>query len=775
MKGMEKNLVEKAFEYAQRGWKVFPLHTMKDLNCSCGNVNCSSAAKHPHIKEWQNHCSCDSDEIRGWWNKWPDANIGIATGDASGFFVLDVDPRHGGKESLQQLVKRNGSFPKTLGSNTGGGGYHLFFKNPEFKITNRSNILPGIDVRGEGGYIVAPPSIHKSGLQYSWMKEFVDNPINDAPLWLIQLFFNKQLSRKGMSSLVFEGGRNSFLTSEAGKLRKYGLEQGHLETRVKEINALRCSPPLDDNEVQAICASVGRYPAGNIIQISSAAKFWVAEPEELDLTATEVPTLTEDLLPTSLKPWIMDIADRMQVTPEFVMAPALVSLSAVVGRKIGIHPKRMDDWLVVPNLWGAIVARPGYFKSPTIAEAMKPIDALSEKARLENESSQHQINASKMIAELQLEALKDNIKKAIKEGDYEKLESLKSQALLLEQEHEGIGLSNRRYKTNDATVEKIARLLNENPNGLLLLRDELNGWLQMLNKSGREGDREFYLESWNGYGSYTVDRVGSGTLHVPALCLSVFGGIQPGKLQAYVDKTLRYGAEDDGLLQRFQILIYPESSPEWRNVDRNPDIAARERVIEIFNKIDSLKPSSLEGIPGVRFSDAAQEAFDSWRTSLESRLRSQEMNCSAFESHLAKYRSLMPTLALLFWILEDLNNLNGSAAVSFSAATLAIKWCDFLEKHAMKAYRIGQNAEMLAVKKLAECIKSGLVPHKFPVRSLYRKHWRQINTPQLVDHALESLEDLNWLRISPATVQGGSSKRIMLHPKFQLQVGAANE
>jgi hypothetical protein len=122
-----------------------------------------------------------------------------------------------------------------------------------------------------------------------------------------------------------------------------------------------------------------------------------------------------------------------------------------------------------------------------------------------------------------------------------------------------------------------------------------------------------------------------------------------------------------------------------------------------------------------------------------------------------------------------LNNLNGSDPVSFSAATMAIKWCDFLEKHAMKAYRIGQNAEMVAVKKLAECITSGLIPHKFPVRSLYRKHWRQINTPQLVDHALESLEDLNWLRIAPATVQGGSSKRIMLHPKFQLQAGAANE
>lgn len=200
-----------------------------------------------------------------------------------------------------------------------------------------------------------------------------------------------------------------------------------------------------------------------------------------------------------------------------------------------------------------------------------------------------------------------------------------------------------------------------------------------------EGDREFYLESWNGYGSYTVDRVGSGTLHVPALCLSVFGGIQPGKLLAYVDKTLQCTAEDDGLLQRFQLLIYPELSPKWTNVDRNPDIFARQQVFDVFHAVDKSS-----GAPsGVRFSEPAQEAFNVWRERLESRLKSNNVGCSAFESHLAKYRSLMHSLALLFWILEDPNHLQGNSLVSLSATTLAIRWCDFLEKHALKAYRIG--------------------------------------------------------------------------------------
>jgi hypothetical protein len=188
-----------------------------------------------------------------------------------------------------------------------------------------------------------------------------------------------------------------------------------------------------------------------------------------------------------------------------------------------------------------------------------------------------------------------------------------------------------------------------------------------------------------------------------------------------VEKTLQCSVDDDGLLQRFQLLIYPELSPEWNNVDRSPNLAARERVFEVFNYIDSV-PNPVRGqIPSVRFSEPAQEAFNVWRRELESRLRSNEIGCSAFESHLAKFRSLMPSLALLFWLLEDPKHIHGSSDISFSAATLAIRWCDFLEKHAFKAYRIGQSAEALALKKLAECVENGLVPHASSVRTIYRR------------------------------------------------------
>lgn len=764
---MDSSMLTKAIEYADRGWKVFPLHTMKHSICSCGNQNCKSAAKHPHIKEWQKYCSNQSIEIKNWWQQWPDANIGLATGSASGFFVVDIDPRHGGKESLQQLVRDHGMFPRTLASNTGGGGYHLLFNEPNIKISNRTNVLPGIDVRGEGGYIVAPPSYHQSGAQYTWTKDLKDCSIQDAPDWLMEMLLRpKSYSHSDFQNgkPIQEGGRNDFLTREAGKLRRLGLEQGQLLFELRKINTSFCRPPLDDNELGSICASVARYPAVQVTQ--SIHHGWPEEPMALS-SIIAAPTMSSDLLPECFKPWIMDISDRMQVAPEFVAAPALVSFSSVIGRKLGIYPKQNDNWLVLPNLWGLIVARPGYFKSPTIAEAMKPLEHLSLAARKVHEANLHQAKASQMLANMQLEAVKELVKKAAKEGKHDKMEDLKMQMAELEMEAEAAKLVERRYKTNDATVEKIARLLNENPNGLLLIRDEINGWLQLLGKAGREGDREFFLESWNGYGSYTVDRVGSGTLHVPALCLSVFGGIQPGKLQTYVEKALQGNAGDDGLLQRFQILIYPEHSPDWKNVDRGPNIIAQEKAFEIFAKIDGLIPNDSNIVSAVNFCPAAQDMFNHWRLDLEKKLRSEEIGCQAFESHLAKFRSLMPSLALMFWILESPDNINARGMVSLPATAKAIEWCAFLEKHAIKAYAIGQNAQIIAAKKLVQCVEKGFLADGMAVRSIYRKQWAQLGAPHLVEAALETLEELGWLRIINAVVQGSRTKKIELHPKFR--------
>jgi hypothetical protein len=333
----------------------------------------------------------------------------------------------------------------------------------------------------------------------------------------------------------------------------------------------------------------------------------------------------------------------------------------------------------------------------------------------------------------------------------------------------------RRYKTEDATVEKISKILLKNPRGILVHRDELSGWLRNLDKQGREGDRSFYLESWNGTGSFDVDRIGRGSLHIPALCLSILGSIQPGPLSSYVYQATQGEKGDDGLLQRFQLLVWPDPNPTWKNVDRWPDVEAKNRAYEVFRRLDALNPEDFgasgedeEGIPAVRFTGDAQEIFDQWRDELEVRLRSTELP-PALESHLAKYRSLMPSLALIFQLIEFVDGSGDGGAVGLRAALQAAAWCKYLETHARRLYSSAENPAIEGARVLLERIRKGEVSDGDSTRSVYRKHWTKLSTPEEVNGACSVLEEFGWLRVETAKTSGRSTTRLRLHSTLREQ------
>jgi len=161
---------EAALWYAQRNWAVFPIYEpAENGRCSCGNPECSSPAKHPRTSRGVLEATTNPARINAWWGQWPEANIAIAMGRRSGVVVLDVDPRHGGDKSLVELEAQCGKI-KTLECETGGGGRHLYFIAPEAGLKNKVGLLPGLDVRGDNGYVVAPPSTHITGGLYRWKK-----------------------------------------------------------------------------------------------------------------------------------------------------------------------------------------------------------------------------------------------------------------------------------------------------------------------------------------------------------------------------------------------------------------------------------------------------------------------------------------------------------------------------------------------------------------------------------------------------------------------------
>ncbi len=465
-----------------------------------------------------------------------------------------------------------------------------------------------------------------------------------------------------------------------------------------------------------------------------------------------------ELLPPAVCNRVRDIAERMQCPPDFPAVASMVTLASLIGRRCGIAPKRADDWVVVPNLWGMAIGRPGIMKSPPLAEVMKPLQILQALAHTHFERAQEDYQANLMVAGEVERVAKESIRKLLKDGKNTEAAE-RAQAAINGESDEPVC---RRYVVNDSTVEKLGEILNENPFGVLLFRDELNGFFRSLERQGHEADRAFYLECWNGDGSFTYDRIGRGTLHIEGACLSILGSIQPGPLRDLV-RGLR-GGGDDGLLQRFQLAVWPNSSHEWHNVDRAPNRAAQEAVQAVIDRLEGINAQSLDAdavlglIPTLRFSEEAQALFDVWRESLELRLRGDTEH-PMFEAHLSKYRSLVPSLALVIHLTET-----RSGPVGMLALERAIGWAEYLETHARRIYVPALLPDMDAARLLAKRIKANDLGAKFGLRDIYNNGWSGLSTREDVARAVEVLIDHDWLREMEELTAGRPRTIYLINP-----------
>lgn len=253
---------EHALAYARRGIPVFRLRarTKEPFHGSRGFYDATT----------------DPDTIRRWWTATPTANIGLPTGRASGIMVLDVDTDKGGADSLTALEAEHGKLPATWTVKTGGDNYQLYLKAPDENIRISAGKLgPGLDIRCDGGYVVAPPSIHPSGDRYT---VHTRAPMVEPPSWLLALLkddpkpagettvntqSNQPISADLDGDPIPDGKRNEELTRIAGRLRARGAGDGELPEMLERINATRCNPPLPEREVQRIARSAMRWPVGS--------------------------------------------------------------------------------------------------------------------------------------------------------------------------------------------------------------------------------------------------------------------------------------------------------------------------------------------------------------------------------------------------------------------------------------------------------------------------------------------------------------------------------
>jgi hypothetical protein len=662
----------------KHGWSVVPV----------------SLSKVPLIEwAWLQTVRPTLEQAETWHAELKPAGWAVVTGKISGVVVIDFDGGAGLETMRRYHIQEH--------VRTGSGGAHEYVVHPGFPIPTLNGkskaalqkILPGTDIRADKGIAVFygrnVSGPYKRVRPLSQPDQWEGHQVIEKLMALLREEESKPAAREpgsGTGSAASAGripveqilamflarerngaGRNDCGFELAVQLRdnRYSEEEAtavmfRYAAAVKGVNVKGQPEPYSNSEIQATLRSVyGKSPrepwaskrtdraadspppppedaadAEDHGQQARAEDNW-PEPEPLQNELPPVLAFDEELLPDSFRPLVADVSERMQIPWDFPSAAMVVCLAGVVNRRATIQPKSCDiGWVVPLNLWGGIVAPSGFLKSPTLRAITAPLYTIERLWREEYQTELDEYETEKEAAELRLSAWKEESKAPFKKRI---VPPLRPDTSLREP-------TQKRLITGDATYEKQHELMAENPAGLLVVRDELSGWLSQLDKPGREGERAFNLECWNGDSSHTVDRIGRGSIFVPACCQSLLGAIMPARLRSYLTDALEDRPGNDGLLQRFQLLVYPDCPSDWHYVDRPPDARSEQQTFRIFQKLAELDPESPIRL---RFDSDAQELFVAWLSELEGKIRGGEMH-PALIAHLAKYRRLMPAIAALF-------------------------------------------------------------------------------------------------------------------------------
>lgn len=856
--------LDAALRYCRRGWSVVPLHGIRQNGlCTCGNATCSAPGKHPigkwkHLQEYR----MTEEEITTFYARRPWANVGIVTGAISGgLIVLDAD----GDAARYELTERAidlGSGPTVIT----GRGYHYYLHGGERQLGNFSGSLPNVDGRADGGYVVAPPSMHVSGKRYEFAANSEMLPLPTASRVVLELFDSAKQGKNKRSDPSSSNGSRHGTTGNffgpgafvGGRERAYALQvlgseclavrsasfgqQEHVlnaaalkvghhlsagaidlrtarEALVEAGLSMACQPgraawdrrTIEDKVQRALhdgashpfdYASVNWRDTGTssstdetdrtpskATSVSSVSPLAWERLEELPPLRKDVPALDASLLPDGLRAWIVDRADLLQVPLEFVVMPALAALGMTLGRRLGVFPKAKPKWLVIPNLWCVIIGAPGSKKTSALSTGTSLLKVVEHEERAEYDKAIEKWTKEKDEKEVRLAALGETIAALQRESlqrELDEQELVEQSEVMSERERiiEEIKLTEprvpRRYYTSDGTAEKVAELLSKHPLGIANIQDELSSWFASLGKKGREGERQFYLTGWAGTESFISDRIMRGTTAVEAVCLSVIGGIQSDVFEHQLVNHALDGSSGDGLLQRFQLMVWPEPLRHYRNVDRLEDDEASEQALEVFRFAARLDPRSISFCgrvdfddrqnAGLRLTDEAQDFFDEWHVTLNRRIRSPEYEKQpGFASHLAKFDKLFASLALLDYVSDLAGSLlpqgpyfaPSAKAISLKSVVRAAHLCAFLEAHALKVYASEVDPSVAPAHALAAKIRDGSVFEGMTVREIDRSGWSGLKNAKLVEAGLALLKELRWVRVETVRPATGRPTRVV--------------
>jgi DNA polymerase I-like protein with 3'-5' exonuclease and polymerase domains len=728
-----------ALDYAARGWAVFPVPP--------GSKKSHKSAEHSGGMRWG--ATSDPDEIRLDWARWPDAGVGIITGSESGIFVLDADTLAGhgidGLATIAALEQCHGRLPTTLMAESPSGSLHRYFRHPGNgrKITCAVGKLgPGVDVLGDNGMIVAPPSVRPGKGQYRWLN---DLSIAEAPIWLLELVQEQprehceaepqadiervtaaldaipnadvgwsEWNRIGMAAWRATGGsEEGYAAFEqwSAKSSKHDAEttrerwQHYFDSPPTEIGAgtlfyLANSGGHDDASSDDDTAATAEPPKGNGGAISHATHETI-EPVNL-WGQFDPPQLPTKLLPDVIEQFAREEGDLMGADPAGLAVAALAVCAAALPDHTQLQVKKYDvHWLEAARLWVGLIGDPSTKKSPIIQRATKQLK------RLDAELWREFLAAKECYDELSNEERKQ-------------VERPKQ----------------RRLRLEDTTIEAAQEVLKDSPDGVLCIQDELSGWFGAMDKYAGRGaakDRGFWLQSFHG-GPYAINRIARGSAMIENLSVSLLGGIQPDPIRRIADDTI-----DDGLLQRLIPIVLRRG---WAGKDV-PISEGAQRYDALVEWLHERKhPGAL-----LRFDDAALKI----RQELEQKhldLMACEVINRKLAAHIGKYDGLFARLCVLWHCIEGVE---GLIITEHTARRVANFMHRFLLPHATAFYagmlelsdnhdRLTKVAGYILAKRLQRVTNRDVQHGNNAMRGLERRE---------IENIFDQLEALGWLFRTP--------------------------
>jgi hypothetical protein len=725
-------LLDAALDGARRGWHVFPLHTFYDGCCTCDDKACDNPAKHPLTPHGLLDATRDETTINRWWSEATIANVGLRTGEVSGLWVLDCDGP-AGIAAIEALEKKHGPLPTTLTVNTGGGGRHYYFAWPDDgSIGNRTKLheLP-IDVRGDGGYVIVPPSLHRSARCYSWSISPAQQPLAQAPAWLVALVReNGEATTPEIETVVEPSVEITGTTTTIGNAAHKMVVQGGADVSARARAYLAKTPPAISGQeghnqtYKAACALVlgfrltpdAAYPLlaewnatcqppwkerdlrrklreadkqtgerGYLLHDSSSGPSsgpsivlptTTSATTTIRLGATTTPAapvaspvaayrpFPVEVLPEPVKSYVVEGAAALGCDPAFVALPALGAMAGAIGNARAVRLK--STWTEPAILWVVVVADSGSLKSPAQELPVKRIyDAQRTMRRDYNER----------LAEHQQELLRHEVdlvnwKKKPTDKPPQKPEPPIC----------------RRVVVADSTIEALAQLLHENPRGLLLVRDELAGWVGGFNayKSRGGNDAAQWLELHRA-GELTVDRKTGQprSISVSRAAVSVVGGIQPRTLA----RVLTRDYFESGLAARLLVAMPPRAAKEWTEAELSA--TTRHRFEQLVEGLLELEPE-IDDHGDVRpiVLPLESKALPIWRRFYNAHNREQAALTSDLAAAWSKLEGYVPRLALVLHLARVVggDNTADGKAIDAASLTAAIKLVDWFKHEAERVY-----------------------------------------------------------------------------------------